>query len=398
MVFYDVDGNYIDVESMKDNNDNSLVAAYTQLWQRITHRRTTKPKMHILDNEASAVYKMAIEINCDLQLVPPDTHRQNLAKQAIQTFKSHFVAILAGVNENFSMYLWDRLLPQAVATLNVLQQSNNNPSVSAYEYVNGPFNYNSMLLAPLGCAVQVHEATNRQKTWDVHSLNGWYLGTSPEHYRCHHFFCKKTQSERILDTVSFQHRYLTIPELTTEDKIVLALGDIKSILLKRSNAIGKQEWQAIKQLHDIFQTSDVNFKKVTFKDLPPLPPGEVANDHGDISTVMPNIVATPRVLVNTNLVEPPRVVTAVIDKPLGSSTPQTKHNMRTRQAQKLQEIMQQQQEHQILTRNHAKTHVIDLEHAMTIMEQETANATFDEESGQVLKYRKLLTHPKYKEL
>ena len=138
---------------------------------------------------------------------------------------------------------------------------------------------------------------------------------------------------------------------------------------------------------------DVNFKKVTFKDLPPLPLGEVTNDHGDIPTVQPNIVATPRVLVNTNLVEPPRVVTAVIDKPLGSSTPQTKHNMRTRQAQKLQEIMQQQQEHQILTRNHAKTHVIDLEHAMTIMEQETANATFDEESGQVLKYRKLQSNP-----
>jgi hypothetical protein len=147
--------------------------------------------MHILDNEASVAFKTAIKTNCDLQLVPPDTHCQNLAEQAIQTFKSHFVAILAGVNANFPMYLWDCLLPQAVATLNMLQQSHNNPSILAYEYVNDPFNYNSMLLALLGCAVQMHEATNWQKTWDAHSLNGWYLGT-PEHYRCHQFFCQKT--------------------------------------------------------------------------------------------------------------------------------------------------------------------------------------------------------------
>jgi hypothetical protein len=149
MVLYDVNGNYIDVESMKDNKDNSLVAAYKQLWQRITHQCTTKPKMHILDNEASAVFKTAIKTNCDLQLVPPDTHRRNLAEQGIQFFKSHFVAILAGVDANFPMSL-----------LNMLQQSHNNPSMSAYEYVNGPFNYSSMLLAPLGCAVQMHKATN----------------------------------------------------------------------------------------------------------------------------------------------------------------------------------------------------------------------------------------------
>ncbi len=50
MVLYDVDGNYIDADPMKDNKDNSLVVAYKQLWQQITHWRTTKPKMHILDN------------------------------------------------------------------------------------------------------------------------------------------------------------------------------------------------------------------------------------------------------------------------------------------------------------------------------------------------------------
>jgi hypothetical protein len=60
--------------------------------------------------------------------------------------------------------------------------------------------------------------------------------------------------------------------------------------------------------------------------------------------------------------------------------------------------MHQQQEHQICTCIQAKTHITDLEHAMSIMEQETANAIFNEESGQVLKYRMLLSNPKYKEV
>ncbi len=30
-------------------------------------------------------------------------------------------------------------------------------TVSAYQYVNGPFNYNKMPLGPMGCAVQIHE-------------------------------------------------------------------------------------------------------------------------------------------------------------------------------------------------------------------------------------------------
>jgi hypothetical protein len=83
MVFYDVDGNYIDVESMKDHKDNSMIAAYKSLWSRVTKLRDVKPNMHFLDNQASEAFKAAIKTNCNLQLVPPDTHCRNLAVQAI---------------------------------------------------------------------------------------------------------------------------------------------------------------------------------------------------------------------------------------------------------------------------------------------------------------------------
>ncbi len=233
MIFYEVDGNYIDAEPMRDHNENVLIKAYEALWVRTTRKRQDKPTLHILDNEASAAFKAAIRKNCDLQLVPPDTHRRNLAERAIQTFKSHFISILAGVDPSFPMSLWDRLLPQAVLTLNLLRQSNASPTTSAYQYVNGAFNYNKMPLAPLGCKVQMHESANRRRTWDSRALSGWYLGTSPEHYRCHIIFCQKTRSERISDTVFFQHKYITQPTVTPEDQIVKAIRDLTAAIRRR---------------------------------------------------------------------------------------------------------------------------------------------------------------------
>ena len=132
MVLVEVDGNFIDAEPMKKRSEGAMIKAYQTLWMRLTASRTIKPKTHILDNEASAEFKKEIQKNCTIQLVPPDNHRRNLAERAIQTFKSHFKSILAGVDDTFPMRLWDRLLPRAVLTLNLLHQSNAVPTISAW--------------------------------------------------------------------------------------------------------------------------------------------------------------------------------------------------------------------------------------------------------------------------
>jgi hypothetical protein len=84
-----------------------------------------------------------------------------VSERAIQTFKCHFKAILAGVDDSFPMRLWDKLLPQTILTLNLLQQSNVASTVSAYHYVHGIFDYNKTPLALLGCAVQLFESSTR---------------------------------------------------------------------------------------------------------------------------------------------------------------------------------------------------------------------------------------------
>ena len=89
MVFYEVDSNYINAKLLRDHKDNSMIVAYKKLWEQTTWNRTVKPSLHILDNEASTLFKTEIQKQCKLQLVPPDMHWRNLAEHAIQTFKSH---------------------------------------------------------------------------------------------------------------------------------------------------------------------------------------------------------------------------------------------------------------------------------------------------------------------
>ena len=111
------------------------------------------PQKHILDNEVSNEMKTIIcdEYKMKLELVPPGCHRRNAAEVAIRNFKAHLISVLAGKATKYPPDLWDRLLPQAKVTINLLRQSNATPNVSAYAHLSGPFDYNKMPLAPMGC-------------------------------------------------------------------------------------------------------------------------------------------------------------------------------------------------------------------------------------------------------
>eukprot|EP00956_Cyclotella_meneghiniana_P028214 scaffold65021_cov87-Cyclotella_meneghiniana.AAC.1 len=111
-------------------------------------------------------------------------------------------------------------------TLNMLRPSNVSPNVSAYMYANGTHDYNAHPLAPLGCAVQIYQRPENRGTWSVNSIDGWYVGTSMEHYRNYTILCKTTRALRRSDTVWFKHKYLTNPSLTAADHIVNAAKNL----------------------------------------------------------------------------------------------------------------------------------------------------------------------------
>ena len=126
--------------------------------------------------------------------------------------------------------MWDTLLEQTEITLNLLQQSNATPTVSTHAHFSGPFDYNKMPLAPMGCNAQVHEKTDKRGTWAYHSVDGWYLYTSPEHYRMHACHIKSTRGERLTDTIQLRHKHITNPTITQADKLMQAMSDCISAL------------------------------------------------------------------------------------------------------------------------------------------------------------------------
>jgi hypothetical protein len=91
------------------------------------------------------------------QLVPPHCHRRNAAERAVRTLKEQFVAGLSSVEPAFPLHLWDRLLPQAEITLNLLRTSRLHPQLSAAAHFHGLVDYNKTAFAPPGCIIIAHE-------------------------------------------------------------------------------------------------------------------------------------------------------------------------------------------------------------------------------------------------
>ena len=147
-----------------------------------------KPKVNVMDNQATKyIKKFLTEKECKLQLVEPHNHRVNAAERAIQTFKDAFIATLATTDSEFPLQLWDRLAPQVQDTLNLLRASRTHPDISAYEALNGPYDWGRYPLAPPGCKAVIYESPATRGSWAVRGTDAWFLGPSKDHYQCNLF-------------------------------------------------------------------------------------------------------------------------------------------------------------------------------------------------------------------
>ena len=163
MIMCQVDSDAALVEPMKNRSAKEMIRAYLALIERL-RRAGFAPKKHILDNECSEELKEVIRERCKLQLVPPGSHRANLAEVTIKAWKQHFVSILAGTAPDFPRSFWDELVPQASLTLNLLRQSNATPTVSAHAHLCGQHDYNAQPLKPMGQSAEVHVKRDNGKS------------------------------------------------------------------------------------------------------------------------------------------------------------------------------------------------------------------------------------------
>ena len=153
MLDHHFDTNFVLVEALQSRQDRYRLATTDSVMSRL-HKRSHSVDLHILDNDCSKSYKLKIKRKwgAKFQLVPPDFHSRNAAERAIDTFKENFLSIIAGVLYLFPNFFWYQILPQTELTLNLLQQSNIYPSMSAWEHYYGLFNYDANPMGEMGFA------------------------------------------------------------------------------------------------------------------------------------------------------------------------------------------------------------------------------------------------------
>jgi hypothetical protein len=170
MVGIHLDANYIFCKLMKNQTEGKMITAYQKMVNRMK-LSALGLKHHRLDNECLAALKACIAKNgMTHKLGPLDCHHCNIAEQAIQTFKNHFVSILRGVE--------DRFPPLPVVTSRATSGTHHQPitteqhctkSVSAYAHVHGQHDYMKRPFAPKGCMIMAHVKPKNSQFWDVHA-------------------------------------------------------------------------------------------------------------------------------------------------------------------------------------------------------------------------------------
>jgi Reverse transcriptase (RNA-dependent DNA polymerase) len=229
LVAYDYDSNAILLRPIRNRTAEALTAAMADIHTTLT-KGGCRPHYHRLDNECPQQVKdYFTSRNVHYQLAPPNDHRSNAAERAIRTAKNHLAAGWASTDNNFPMYLWDKTLPQAELTLNLLRGSRLNPKLSAWEQLHGRYDFNAHPIAPPGTKVLAHLKPDQRTTWAPHAFEGWYIGPAFEHYRCFQVWATDTRQIRIVNQLTwFPQR--PFPKLTSTDLLRATVEDLITIL------------------------------------------------------------------------------------------------------------------------------------------------------------------------
>ena len=312
---YNYDANTISTKAIPNRKSDTLHAAWKELHKEF-EQAGVAPNNYILDNEFSNDMRAAFEkANISYDLVAPHNHRANAAERAIQTFKNHFISGLSGLDPQFPIKQWDRLLNQATITLNLLRSSRINPKLSAQAFLYGPFDFTSTPLAPPGTRVVAHTKPSQRKSWATRGEDAWYIGPAMDHHRCVRYFFPKTRSERTVDTVTFIPHSIPFPKMDIDTFLRQAATDIVDILKNPPNMsiltlqAGNPTFNAIEQLAELLQRSDLPLKEITNGPSPTNQTSSPLDTIDEQENIQPkNHAAPPRVVSPT---VPPRVDTPV---------------------------------------------------------------------------------------
>ena len=109
---------------------------------------------------------------------------------------------------------------------------------------------------PPGILTVIHESPDSRETYAPHGLKGWYVGGSPEHYRCFDIWCPNTRRFRQVETVRFFPHDHVLPGLSPHENITRSIHELIATLQHPHPAsptakFGNDQTQALIQLSKI---------------------------------------------------------------------------------------------------------------------------------------------------
>jgi len=406
MVAHHATTNAVLVQPMPSRSQQHLLIAFKRIYNRLIDYGH-KPSTIRLDNEAPKNLKKFFQIETlSYQLVPPHNHRRNYAERAIGIFKDHFISGLASLNPSFPLNLWCRLLPHAEDTLNLLRTSNLNPNISSYAELYGQFDYNATPIFPPGLKILIHEKPSQRSTWSPRGVEGWYLGPSKEHYRCHRVYCTQTNAERITDTMEiFPHQQT--PTASMQEAAIIATEQLTSTIQEHKGTIGNEQLDALQQLAAVFSKMAKHDKQKQYPILPQLPrnvpvrstPSRASNRTTTHqvppirhSLPQPNV---PQVARHRPTLAPRhhnRIVphTQLQENPQANNQPVTETRVPAHSHTNTQPVTQTRVRTNSHSYNLRKHRTPNPRYAHTCIPTHSCNAVFDTPSGQMLEFKQLV--------
>ena len=255
-VAYVYSKNAILLRPLSARNDDNMVTTFQELYAYLGERGI-KPRLHVLDNECSKAIKSFIRSqDTNIQLVEPHNHRVNAAETAVKAAKYHMIAALATMDVNCPIQLWDRFLPQVQDTLNMLRTSRDNAAISAYEALEGPFDFNKTPISILGTRALAYLDPDERTSWQPHGVDVFYTGRCPLHYRMLEFFNPTTRSYRATGTYRLYPTHCKVPTLSEADRTIIAATDLienMRSMVPTSAEMKCRHAKAIEQLTEILE-------------------------------------------------------------------------------------------------------------------------------------------------
>ena len=272
-----------------------------------------------------------------------------------------------------------------------------------------------MPLHPLGCAVQAFNDTITRKSWEENSKDGWYIGTSNKHYRTYDVWIKQTKAKQNTDTVFFQQKYITKPTVTKADVVTEAATKlIAAVKGNFAEVYNDTEMEALQRLAKVFDDATRKMSNAELESPASAPRVAETSPRVEEANIQQNDITSPRVPVYGKPTEIPNLIPADDDTSDSSNSEDEEEDAdEYKEEEPRYKTRSQTKNYRHFEGNVTKDSILsacemtfeNLKPAQLAKRQfplkvlcDIAAAVLDEETGDLLEYRQLLRHSKYRKM